>query len=137
MATRTEVRGHIGELILDHPAGCPQLTPTDAGYALAFQDDEASWLGVYDDSTSTLSINPFVAAVTFGGAALQPPLAGLAPAGSDFEVLFDRAHGGELWRLTPLANWLREHARSRFLLTAPPLRLPGAVGSPLTPIATV
>ncbi|MBM4270444.1 MAG: hypothetical protein FJ144_28200 [Deltaproteobacteria bacterium] len=28
-------------------------------------------------------------------------------------------------------------ARSRFLLTAPPLRLPGAVGSPATPIATV
>ena len=44
---------------------------------------------------------------------------------------------GELWRLTPLANWLREHKRSRFLLTAPPLRLPGAVGSPVTPIATV
>ena len=44
---------------------------------------------------------------------------------------------GELWRLTPLATWLREHGRSRFLLTAPPLRLPGAVGSPVTPIATV
>ena len=27
--------------------------------------------------------------------------------------------------------------RSRFLLTAPPLRLPGAVGSPATPVATV
>ena len=24
--------------------------------------------------------------------------------------------------------WLREHGRSRFLLTAPPLRLPGIVG---------
>jgi kynurenine formamidase len=44
---------------------------------------------------------------------------------------------GELWYLTPLANWLRERGRSRFLLTAPPLRLPGAVGSPVTPIATV
>ena len=44
---------------------------------------------------------------------------------------------GELWRLTPLAIWLRDHKRSRFLLTAPPLRLPGAVGSPVTPIATV
>lgn len=44
---------------------------------------------------------------------------------------------GELWYLTPLANWLREAARSRFLLTAPPLRLPGAFGSPLTPVATV
>ena len=46
-------------------------------------------------------------------------------------------HLGELWHLTALAAWLREHGRNRFLLTAPPLRLPGAVGSPLTPVATV
>ena len=46
-------------------------------------------------------------------------------------------HLGEMWYLTELARWLREHRRSRFLLTAPPLRLPGAVGSPATPIATV
>ncbi len=46
-------------------------------------------------------------------------------------------HLGEMWYLTELARWLRAHARSRFLLTAPPLRLPGAVGSPATPIATV
>jgi kynurenine formamidase len=46
-------------------------------------------------------------------------------------------HLGEIWHLTPLANWLREHGRSRFLLTAPPLRLPGAVGSPVTPVGTV
>jgi hypothetical protein len=46
-------------------------------------------------------------------------------------------HLGELWQLSPLAAWLREHGRSRFLLTAPPLRLPGAVGSPTTPVATV
>lgn len=44
---------------------------------------------------------------------------------------------GELWYLTELATWLRAHRRTRFLLTAPPLRLPGAVGSPATPIATV
>jgi kynurenine formamidase len=44
---------------------------------------------------------------------------------------------GELWYLHELAAWLREHDRSRFLLTAPPLRLPGIVGSPATPIATV
>ncbi len=44
---------------------------------------------------------------------------------------------GELWYLHELATWLREHKRSRFLLTAPPLRLPGVVGSPATPIATV
>lgn len=46
-------------------------------------------------------------------------------------------HLGELWYLTELARWLRAHVRHRFLLTAPPLRLPGAVGSPATPIATV
>jgi kynurenine formamidase len=46
-------------------------------------------------------------------------------------------HLGELWYFTKLANWLREHKRNRFLLTAPPLRLPGAVGSPATPVATV
>jgi kynurenine formamidase len=44
---------------------------------------------------------------------------------------------GEMWYLHELAMWLRGHNRSRFLLTAPPLRLPGIVGSPVTPIATV
>ncbi len=46
-------------------------------------------------------------------------------------------HLGELWLLADLAKWLKENNRSRFLLTAPPLRLTGAVGSPVTPIATV
>lgn len=45
-------------------------------------------------------------------------------------------HLGELWWLSDLAEHLRETGRSRLLLTAPPLRLPGATGSPLTPIAT-
>src|SRR5690606_6606633 len=44
---------------------------------------------------------------------------------------------GEIWYLAELAQWLREHQRNRFLLTAPPLRLPGAVGSPVSAIATV
>jgi kynurenine formamidase len=46
-------------------------------------------------------------------------------------------HLGELWYLSALAAALAERARSRFLLTAPPLRLPGAVGAPATPIATL
>jgi hypothetical protein len=46
-------------------------------------------------------------------------------------------HLGELWYFTDLAQWLGAHNRWRFQLTAPPLRLPGAVGSPATPIATV
>ena len=46
-------------------------------------------------------------------------------------------HIGEMFYLTALRDWLREHGRYRFFLTAPPLRLPGAVGSPPSPIATV
>jgi kynurenine formamidase len=46
-------------------------------------------------------------------------------------------HLGELWHFAELATWLKSNQRSRFLLTAPPLRLPGAVGSALTPIASV
>ena len=46
-------------------------------------------------------------------------------------------HLGELWYLTELAGWLRKNHRSRFMLTAPPLRMPGAAGSPVTPVATV
>jgi hypothetical protein len=44
---------------------------------------------------------------------------------------------GELWHLSELADWLHANGRSRFLLAAPPLRLPHAVGSPVTPVATV
>ncbi|ANY17809.1 cyclase family protein [Bordetella pseudohinzii] len=43
----------------------------------------------------------------------------------------------ELWYLKDLAQWLQAHGRNRFMLTAPPLRLPHAIGSPVTPIATV
>lgn len=44
---------------------------------------------------------------------------------------------GEFFLLSDLADWLRAHGRSRFLFTAPPLRLPGAVGSPVTGVGTV
>jgi kynurenine formamidase len=44
---------------------------------------------------------------------------------------------GEMWYLTELADWLHQNQRTRFFLTAPPLRLRGHVGSPVTPIATV
>ena len=46
-------------------------------------------------------------------------------------------HLGEIWYLKELADALHERGRSRFLLTAPPLRMPGAVGSPATPVATI
>ncbi|WP_092116905.1 hypothetical protein [Bradyrhizobium erythrophlei] len=40
-------------------------------------------------------------------------------------------HPEELWHSTLLAGWLRSRQRNRLLLTAPPLRLPGAVGAPV------
>ena len=46
-------------------------------------------------------------------------------------------HLGELWYLSELAAELRRQNRSRYLLTAPPLRMPGAVGSPVTPVGTI
>jgi len=44
---------------------------------------------------------------------------------------------GELWHLSELANKMAQDNRFRFFLTAPPLRLTGAVGSPVTPVATL
>jgi hypothetical protein len=44
---------------------------------------------------------------------------------------------GEMWYFGELGPWLRAQRRSRFLLTAPPLRLPGLVGSPPSPVGTV
>jgi kynurenine formamidase len=44
---------------------------------------------------------------------------------------------GEMFLLSNLADWLRANRRSRFLFTAPPLRLPGAAGSPVTGVGTV
>ena len=46
-------------------------------------------------------------------------------------------HLGELFWLSDLANYLRGAGRSAFQFTGPPLRLPGAVGSPATPVAVV
>jgi hypothetical protein len=46
-------------------------------------------------------------------------------------------HLGEIWWFGGIAPWLAAHRRAHFLLTAPPLNLPGAVGSPATPVATV
>ncbi|MGV6873946.1 cyclase family protein [Pseudochelatococcus sp. B33] len=44
---------------------------------------------------------------------------------------------GELWHLAELAESLGKRGRFRFFLSAPPLRLPGAAGSPVTPLATI
>jgi hypothetical protein len=44
---------------------------------------------------------------------------------------------GELWWLSDLADALAARDRRYFMLTAPGLRLPKAVGTPLTPVGTI
>jgi hypothetical protein len=56
--------------------------------------------------------------------------------GRSFCLSLPLVHLGELWWLTPHAQHLRKSGRNRFFLTAPPLRLPGAIASPVTPVGT-
>jgi hypothetical protein len=91
-------------LTVSSPTGCAVVTPTDDGYALAWQDDRGSWLAVYVDGQSQIVPASFAPASSFGGAALQPPLVGLAPFGSDFGVVLEKASDVELWRLDATGN---------------------------------
>ncbi|POR07748.1 cyclase family protein [Diaphorobacter sp. LR2014-1] len=85
------------------------------------------------DNPAVELVVPKLTLPTAGGSRLRQPRLPLHE-----HCLFKNGiHLGELWYLTELAGWLRANRRSRFLLTAPPLRLPGAVGSPATPVATV
>lgn len=61
------------------------------------------------------------------------------PEGSNWGEFGDDDQLGSLnyMYFTELAMHLRQARRSHFMLTAPPLRLTGAVGSPVTPVATV
>ena len=47
------------------------------------------------------------------------------------------AYAGLETGLRDRASYVLQRRNVRFLLTAPPLRLPGTQGSPLTPVATV
>jgi hypothetical protein len=52
------------------------------------------------------------------------------PQGSNWDEFGDDDQHGRM-------NYITANQRSSFLLTAPPLRMPGAAGSPVTPVATV
>ena len=67
---------------------------------------------------------------------LDGKLAPVAFAGCFIAISCLQALGGLLVQLVRIPR-PSEHERSRFLLTAPPLRMPGVVGSPVTPVATV
>jgi hypothetical protein len=79
---------------------CPLLLATSGGYTMAWQSAGGSALGVYDAKTNQFRQHLFADAVQFGGASLQPPLAGLGPAGPDFTVVLERVGVGEIWRVS-------------------------------------
>jgi hypothetical protein len=92
-------------LAFGHPGSCAQVTPTPAGYSLAWQDTQGGWLAVYTAGSATQPAPyPFAPASDFGGANLQPPLVGLAPFGTDYGVLLARPLDVELWRLDDMGN---------------------------------
>jgi len=92
-------------LSFGHPGTCARLTPTSAGYSLAWQDRQGGWLAVYTAGAPTQPAPyPFASAGSFGGYNLQPPFAGLAPFGTDYGVLLARPLDAELWRIDQTGN---------------------------------
>jgi hypothetical protein len=85
--------------------GCVQVAPTQAGYGIAWRDDEGYWLADYTAQGNMLA-GPylFASASSFGGASLEPPLAGLAPFGTDYGVVVSRPLDVELWRLDNMGD---------------------------------
>ena len=112
----------------------PRELFTTAAYLDAKDDALLQWIA--DSQISALVADNYAVEAMLGGGPLVDGKRTLLPIHQ--LCLFKLGVPlGEMWYLHELATWLREHDRSRFLLTAPPLRLPGIVGSPLTPVATV
>jgi kynurenine formamidase len=124
----------MGQYILD-AAGDPDEKVLHGGYAVLDGRDEALRQWITETGISVLVADNY-AVEAFPS---RPGEGDKWPALPIHELCLFKLgiHLGELWYLTELADWLREHGRSRFLLTAPPLRLPGSFGSPATPVATV
>jgi len=119
-----EVRAQAGRLTADSLDVCAVLDGSDPGLQSWIRDS-----GIVAIAADNYAVEAF------------PPKRELRsePALPLHELCLFRlgVHLGELWWLSELAAHLRSAGRSRCLLTAPPLLLPGATGSPLTPIATV
>jgi hypothetical protein len=80
---------------------CPFSAANGAGYVSVWQNELGSLIGVYDGVSQNFDSKLFAAAVTFGGADVQPPLAGVGPvAGGDFAVVLARPGAAEAWRVS-------------------------------------
>jgi hypothetical protein len=95
------------EIVLDgHPADCPRLIGTDAGYTFGFHDAQGLWLAVFRSDYNHAEVVPVAAALDFGGASRQPALAGLAAAGADYALVLSRDDLAQLWRVSSLGSVL-------------------------------
>jgi hypothetical protein len=103
----TGARGYDITLPLEvTPAGCPAAAPTRRGYAVAYQDRDGTFFSDFDIQLGTVNDDILVGSLRFGGPARQPVVAGIAPMGSEFGLLFQRPSGMplELWRFDAFGN---------------------------------
>jgi len=140
-AQRVEVGS--GDIVCIHTGQTAVLLAQGAAPDARYLDDAFCHLDGCDERLLHWIDDSGLAAIAADNFAVEA----VPPARRDDGAAYERLHElclfklgiplGELWYLTELAEWLALHGRTRFLLTAPPLRLPGAVGAPVTPVATV
>jgi hypothetical protein len=103
----TGARGYDITLPLEvTPIGCPAAAPTRRGYVVAYQDRDGTFFSDFDIQLGTVNDDILVGSLRFGGPARQPGVAGIAPMGSEFGLLFQRPSGMplELWRFDAFGN---------------------------------
>jgi kynurenine formamidase len=139
-ADNVEIRP--GDMVLLHTGYANKILEWNGNPDASRFDSMYPFLDATDDDTLQWIIDTQMSALVADNVAVE----GWAAASKEPHTLLPIHHLclfklgvplGELWYLKELADWLRAHNRSSFLLTAPPLRLPGTAGGPLTPIATV
>lgn len=131
-----------GDMVLLHTGYANKLVEWDGKPDVSRFDSMYPYLDASDDEVLEWIVDTKMSALVADNVAVE----GWAAATKEPHTLLPVHHLclfklgvplGELWYLEKLAAALREEQRTSFLLTAPPLRLPGVAGGPLTPIATL
>ena len=93
------------EIGLDAPVtSCVSAAPTPRGYVLAYQNNDGTYFADFDVGSGALNTDIVAGVLQFGGVARQPKIACIAPMGSEFGLLFERATGPEVWRFDAFGN---------------------------------